>query len=140
MNTQTLLAFDFGTTSIGVAIGQQITRTARPLTALKARDGQPDWLQLERLLKEWQPDLVIVGLPLNMDGSEQLLTRLARKFAGRLHDRFGVSVQLHDERLSTAEAKAHLFADGGYRALQKGRVDAISAVIILQSWFDQQNF
>ena len=70
----TLLAFDFGTKSIGVAVGQRITGTARPLTALKANDGTPDWNLIERLLKEWQPDDVIVGLPLNMDGTEQPLT------------------------------------------------------------------
>lgn len=70
----TLLAFDFGTKSIGVAIGQRITGTARPLTALKAQNGIPDWNLIERLLKEWQPDEVIVGLPLNMDGTEQPLT------------------------------------------------------------------
>ncbi len=69
----TLLAFDFGTKSIGVAIGQRITGTARPLPAIKAQDGTPDWTLIERLLKEWQPDEIIVGLPLNMDGTEQPL-------------------------------------------------------------------
>ncbi len=86
----TLLAFDFGTKSIGVAIGQRITGTARPLTAIKANDGTPDWTQFEKLLKEWQPELVVVGLPLNMDGTNQPLTDRARKFANRLHGRFGV--------------------------------------------------
>ena len=74
MTTHTLLGFDFGTKSIGVAVGQQLTGSARPLAALKAQDGTPDWLQIERLLKEWQPDFVVVGLPLNMDGTEQPLT------------------------------------------------------------------
>lgn len=132
----TLLAFDFGTKSIGVAIGQQITGNARPLNALKARDGIPDWLLIERLLKEWQPDFVVVGLPLNMDGTEQPLTDRARKFSQRLHGRFGVRVELHDERLSTVEARAELFAHGGFRALSKGSVDSLSAVIILESWFE----
>lgn len=89
------------------------------------------------MLKEWQPDLVIVGLPLNMDGTEQLVTVQARKFANRLHGRFGVQVQLQDERLTTVEARAHLFDRGGYKALSKGKVDATSAVIILESWFEQ---
>lgn len=132
----TLLAFDFGTKSIGVAIGQRITGTARPLAALKANDGTPDWNQIERLLKEWQPDEVIVGLPLNMDGTEQPLTARARKFANRVHGRFGVTVQLHDERLSTIEARAGLFASGGVRALSKSNVDSASAVIILESYFE----
>ncbi|ATZ12587.1 Holliday junction resolvase RuvX [Erwinia amylovora] len=136
MRNQTCLAFDFGTKSIGVAIGQQLTGTARPLIALKAQDGIPDWNRLEALLKEWQPDRVVVGLPLNMDGSEQPLTVRARKFANRLHGRFGVQVDLHDERLSTVEARAELFERGGFRALSKGNVDSLSAVIILESWFE----
>lgn len=136
MSHLTLLAFDFGTKSIGVAIGQQLTGTARPLAALKAQDGTPDWSKIETLLKEWQPDRVVVGLPLNMDGSEQPLTARARKFANRLHGRFGVQVELHDERLSTVEARADLFARGGFRALNKGSVDSLSAVIILESWFE----
>lgn len=136
MAGRTLIGFDFGTKSIGVAIGQEITRTARPLTALKALDGVPDWQKVEKLLAEWQPDLIVVGLPLNMDGSEQPLTARARKFANRLHGRFGRPVALHDERLSTVEARADLFARGGFRALDKGQVDAASAVIILESWFN----
>lgn len=132
----TLLAFDFGTKSIGVAIGQRITGTARPLTAIKANDGTPDWTQFEKLFKEWQPELVVVGLPLNMDGTHQPLTDRARKFANRLHGRFGVKVELQDERLSTVEARAGLFERGGFRALNKGSVDSASAVIILESYFD----
>lgn len=132
----TLLAFDFGTKSIGVAIGQRITGTARPLTAIKANDGTPDWTQFEKLLKEWQPELVVVGLPLNMDGTDQPLTDRARKFANRLHGRFGVKVELQDERLSTVEARAGLFERGGFRALNKGSVDSASAVIILESYFE----
>lgn len=132
-----IMAFDFGTRSIGVAIGQRVTCTARPLTAFKARDGVPNWQQIEKLLNEWRPDTVVVGLPLNMDGSEQSLTARARKFANRLHGRFGVQVVLHDERLSTVVARADLFARGGYRALEKGNVDAGSAVIILESWLEQ---
>ena len=136
MSNMTLLSFDFGTKSIGVAIGQQLTGTARPLTAIKAQDGTPDWNLIEALLKEWQPDRIIVGLPLNMDGTEQPLTARARKFANRIHGRFGVQVDLHDERLSTVEARAELFERGGFRALSKGSIDSLSAVIILESWFE----
>lgn len=138
MSSHTFLSFDFGTKSIGVAIGQRLTGTARPLNALKAQDGIPDWNRIEALLKEWQPERVVVGLPLNMDGSEQPLTTRARKFANRLHGRFGVQVDLHDERLSTVEARAELFERGGFRALSKGNVDSLSAVIILESWFENQ--
>jgi putative Holliday junction resolvase len=136
MASETLLGFDFGTKSIGVAVGQQLTGTARALTALKAQDGIPDWNLIGKLLKEWQPDYVVVGLPLNMDGTEQPLTERARKFANRLHGRFGVRVEMQDERLSTVEARADLFERGGFRALQKGQVDSQSAVIILEDWFD----
>lgn len=79
MANRTIIAFDFGTKSIGVAIGQEVTGTARALTAFKAQDGTPDWQQVEKLLKEWQPNLVVVGLPLNMDGTEQPLTARARR-------------------------------------------------------------
>lgn len=131
----TLLGFDFGTKSIGVAIGQHY-RHRPPLPALKAQDGKPDWNVIEKLLKEWQPEAVIVGLPLNMDGTEQPLTR-ARNFANKIHGRFGVKITLHDERLSTVEARAGLFEHGGFRALNKGSVDSTSAVVILESYFEQ---
>jgi putative Holliday junction resolvase len=72
-----------------------------------------------------------------MDGTEQPLTERARKFANRLHGRFGVQIALHDERLSTVEARANLFDHGGFRALDKGSVDSASAVVILESWFEQ---
>lgn len=134
MSNHTLLGFDFGTRSIGIAVGQTLTGSASPLTAVKAQDGIPDWMQIEKLLTEWQPDYLVVGLPLNMDGSEQELTQRARKFANRLHGKFGKRVELQDERLSTTEARARLFAYGGFKALAKGQVDCQSAVIILESW------
>lgn len=136
MSNLTLIAFDFGLKSIGCAVGQSITCTAQALPAFKAQDGIPNWLLIEKCLKEWQPDKLVVGLPLNMDGSEQELTRLARKFANRLHGRFGYPVELQDERLTTTEAKAEIFARGGFRALEKGKIDSISACLILESWFE----
>ncbi|RXJ72295.1 Holliday junction resolvase RuvX [Veronia nyctiphanis] len=138
-NTQTVLGFDYGTKSIGVAVGQAITGTAQPLKALKARDGIPSWDAIETLLKEWQPDLVIVGLPLDLHGGElEAITPRARKFANRLNGRFGCKVELHDERLTTTEARSSLFEHGGYRALGKGNIDSQSAVIIVESWFENQ--
>ncbi len=134
-----LLGFDFGERTIGVAYGQTITHSARPLKALKANNGQPDWSLIAKLIQEWQPDALIVGSPLNMDGSEQLLTSRARKFANRLHGRFGLPVEMVDERLTTVEAKARLFEGGGYKALQKDAIDSESAVLILESWFNQQS-
>ncbi|MGL9759832.1 MAG: Holliday junction resolvase RuvX [Symbiopectobacterium sp.] len=139
MTNRTVLAFDFGTKNIGIAIGQEVTSTARALTVFRAQDGvPPDWSQIEKIINEWQPDLLIVGLPLNMDGTEQELTARARKFANRLHGRFDKPIELQDERLSTVEARAGLFEHGGFRALNKSQVDATSAVIILESWFSRQ--
>ena len=132
----TALAFDFGTKSIGCAVGQSITGTAQALPAFKAQDGIPNWDAIEKCLKEWKPDVVVVGLPLNMDGTEQELTLRARKFANRLQGRFCVNVQLQDERLTTTEAGSEIFDRGGFRALKKGKVDGISACLILESWFE----
>ena len=117
----TALAFDFGTKSIGCAIGQSITGTAQALPAFKAQDGIPNWEAIEKCLKEWKPDVVIVGLPLNMDGTEQNLTLLARKFANRLQGRFGVNVHLQDERLTTTQARSEIFERGGFKALKKAK-------------------
>lgn len=132
-----VIGFDFGTHSIGVAVGQTVTGTASPLTALKAKDGQPNWDAVAKLLADWQPELLVVGLPLNMDGTEQPLTDLARKFANRLHGRFGIKVALQDERLTTVAAKEDLFGRGGYKQLQKGKVDSAAAQLILEDFFSQ---
>lgn len=131
---QTLLCFDYGTKNIGVAIGQTLTASARALTQLKARDGIPLWHQIAALLNEWQPDLVLVGLPLNMDGTESELCTRARKFANRIHGRFGAPVQMVDERLSSFEAKGEHLAHGGSHHYKSDPVDAIAARIILQDW------
>ncbi|MBO2581516.1 Holliday junction resolvase RuvX [Shewanella algae] len=138
MTAKTVLGFDFGTKSIGIAIGQQLTGSASPLTSIKAVDGIPDWQQIAALIEEWQPDLVVVGLPLNMDGTEQEMTQRARKFANRIAGRFGIKVATQDERLTTADAKARLFELGGFKALTKGQIDAVSAVLIIESYFENQ--
>lgn len=134
---KTLLAFDYGTKNIGVASGQTLTRSANSQTPLKAKDGIPDWAQIETLLKEWQPDLVLVGLPLNMDDSESELSVRARKFANRLHGRFGVKVELVDERLSSYEAKGEIMQRGGSRDYKNNPVDSIAARVILESWLER---
>lgn len=136
MQNQTILAFDFGTKSIGVAIGQSITGTAAPLSALKANDGIPNWEAIEKLIEQWQPNGLLVGLPLNMDGTEQEITQRAKKFANRLHGRFGLNVVTHDERLSTVDAKARLFELGGFKKLSKDKVDSVSACLIYESWLE----
>ncbi|MDC0611117.1 Holliday junction resolvase RuvX [Vibrio sp.] len=137
--SRTIMAFDFGTKSIGSAIGQEITGTASPLKAFKATDGIPNWDDIEKQIKEWQPNLIVVGLPMDLHGkSLETITPKAKKFANRLHGRFGIEVELHDERLSTTEARAELFTHGGFKALKKGNIDCQSAVVILESWFEAQ--
>jgi putative Holliday junction resolvase len=134
LGKRTILAFDFGMKSIGVAIAQEVTGTASPLSALKAQDGVPNWQQIETMIEQWQPHLALVGLPLNMDGTEQPMTAFARKFANRIHGRFGIKVDTWDERLSTADAKERLFELGGYKKLEKGKVDSVSACLIVEGW------
>jgi putative Holliday junction resolvase len=128
-----LLGFDYGLKQIGVASGQTLTSTASGLTILKAVDGIPDWIEVENLLDEWKPDLVVVGLPLNMDDSESVLSTRARKFARRLQGRFAVEVEMVDERLTSREAKM-LGREQGTQDLTK--IDHLAASLILQSWLD----
>lgn len=138
MTIKTVLGFDYGTKSIGVAIGQALTGSASPLGSLKAVDGIPKWEQIGALIDEWCPDLIVVGLPLNMDGTEQDITQRAKKFANRINGRFSINVVTQDERLTTTDAKARLFEFGGYKALKKDQIDAISAVLIIESYFENQ--
>jgi len=133
---RSLLAFDFGTGQIGVAVGQTITHTANPLAVLKARDGIPNWEEIATLLEEWRPDLLLVGLPLNMDGSESDFCARTRKFARRLHGRFGLPVSMVDERLTTFAAKGQRRKQGEHATSYRQQpVDDLAAVIILESWF-----
>jgi putative Holliday junction resolvase len=138
MPNQTVIAFDYGIKSIGVAIGQSITGTASPLAALKAVDGIPNWELIQSTIDEWQPDALLVGLPLNMDGTEQEITQRAKKFANRLNGRFQKQVFTYDERLSTADAKQRLFELGGFKKLTKEKVDSVSACLIYETWFSAQ--
>lgn len=132
-----LMAFDFGIQRMGVAIGQRLTATAQELSPLKAKDGVPNWQQLESIIKEWQPDAFVVGLPLNMDGSESDMSRRALKFARRLEGRFGKPSFTHDERLSSFEAKGQVMAQGGSRDFGRHSVDGLAAVIILEGFMAQ---
>ena len=136
---ETLLGFDFGTKRIGVAIGQMITKTARPLCVIPAKNGVPHWETIAKLIKDWQPDALVVGVPLNMDGTEQPLTRAAKKFSDLLHERFQLPVHGIDERLSSVEARARLFDAGGYKALKNTAIDSIAAQLILQNWLTRDD-
>lgn len=137
MPIKTLVAFDYGTKNIGVATGQTITCSATSQPPLKARDGIPDWQQLEKLLAQWKPDLVLVGLPLNMDGTESEFSARARKFANRINGRFGVKIEMVDERLSSFEAKGEIMGQGGSRDYKNNPVDSIAARLILETWLEK---
>ena len=130
-----VLGFDFGTTRIGVACGQSITGTASPLAPIKARDGIPDWPALDALLKEWSPDSLLVGLPLNMDGTISEMARKARKFANRIQNRYQLPCFLFDERLTTAEAKRIHLDAGGSTNFKAESVDGIAAQLMVEDWF-----
>jgi len=136
-NPRTLLGFDFGLKNIGVAVGQELTGTANALTVIKAQDGKPNWNDIEKLISEWKPQLLIVGLPLNMDGTEQAMTAASRKFGNRLNGRFQLPVEWQDERLSTYDALEYLGVHSKLQAKNRDDVDRISAQLILQSWLNQ---
>lgn len=133
---QTLLCFDFGLRRIGVAVGQTVTRTTTPLVTLLANQGIPQWREVEQLIKTWRPDALIVGIPLNMDGTEQAITHAARAFANALSSHYALPVHGMDERLSTREARGQLFESGGYKKLKKTAVDSVAAQLILESWMN----
>ena len=120
---------------IGVAVGQTITRTATPLETLQAKAGQPNWDQVVRLVKKWAPDAMVVGIPLNMDGTDQPITAKAQQFAEMLSTHCQLPIYKVDERLTTKDAKQRLFSTGGYKALQRGQIDSVAAQLILQNWF-----
>jgi len=140
-STFSALAFDFGLRRIGVAVGQSITGSATPLKLVKALDGVPDWPALDRLLKEWKPDLLVVGLPYTMDGSEQEISRRARSFARDLEQRYPHPVHTIDERLSSHEAQVRLkqLRQQGRRRIRQGDIDCVAACVILESWFHAHN-
>ncbi|WP_150911631.1 Holliday junction resolvase RuvX [Marinobacter halotolerans] len=133
-----VMAFDFGTRRIGVASGQEMLGAGQSVAMLSARDGVPDWDRIGTLLEEWQPDLVLVGLPLNMDDTENDMCARARKFGKRLHGRFHLPVEMVDERLTSFEAKGQVMAEGGSRDYGQHGVDDRAAVLILETWFNQQ--
>jgi putative Holliday junction resolvase len=137
MAVRLLLGFDYGSKQIGLAVGQVITGQARELCVLKAQNGVPDWQRVEALIKEWKPDALVVGLPLNMDGTPSDMSARAERFARQLNGRFNLPVHTHDERLTTFEAKGEQMArgqrSGSYR---DNPVDAIAARLLLEGWLE----
>ena len=130
----TVLGFDFGLKRIGVAVGQTMTQTARPLIILNANRGVPNWNDIQKLIDEWAVDALVVGLPLNMDGTEQAITQQARAFAKTLENKFHLPLYFSDERLTTIAAKDELHSQKSKKRFSA--VDSVSAKLIVESWMD----
>jgi putative Holliday junction resolvase len=136
------LAFDFGLRRIGVACGDSVSRSASALETVPSGRNGPRWELIASMLRDWRPDLAVVGLPYNADGSESDMTAAARNFAAELARRFGVEVVMVDERYSSLEAEARLQAarESGLRRrrVAKSDVDAAAACVILERWFTEK--
>ena len=133
---ETVIAIDFGLRNLGIAVGNTVSNTARPLTVIRARDGKPDWEALTSLLAEWQPDRVLVGHPLNMDGTESEMGLRAKKFSRQVEGRLNITVTMVDERLSSREAKALAREAGHPGDFSNEPVDDQAAAIILTTWLN----
>lgn len=135
-----VMGFDFGMKRIGVAIGQTLTKTAKPITILSAEQGQPtNWVTVDKLIKEWQPKALLVGIPLNMNGTRQTITDSAEQFASILKERYDLPIYPVDERLTTVAARELVYQDSGYRGLQKRKIDSVAAQLIVETWL-MENF
>ena len=122
-----LIGFDFGLKRIGVATANTTTMIATPLTILRAHSGVPDWIAVSRIIDEWTPDLLVIGLPVNMDGSDGELSSRAKKFARRLSARFNKRTVMIDERLTSHEAK---------KIRPDENIDDLAATFILETWLN----
>lgn len=134
------MAFDFGLRQVGVAVGNAVLGTCEGLSVLRARDGQPDWNELGALLVEWKPDLVLVGDPINMDGSASELAEQARRFARRIEGRFGIAVEMVDERLTSFAVKSEAREFGHRGDFRKRPVDDEAAALILRDYLNRVSF
>jgi putative Holliday junction resolvase len=132
----TVLAFDFGERRIGIAVGEHLLASATPLMTIDNESNETRFQIITKLVSEWQPRLLVVGLPLSLDGTEHAVTQLCKKFARRLNGRFNIPVMLIDERYSSVEA-SQLLNEAGIRGrAQKEMLDQVAAQTILQSYFD----
>jgi putative Holliday junction resolvase len=132
-----VLGFDVGSRLIGVAVGNRVTASARALAVVPVHEGGPDWAKLDDLQRQWLPDTLVVGLPLALDGTEQPATRLARRFAEHLRQRYRAPVALIDEQYSSQEASqrfAEARATGVRRRRDAAEIDAQAAAVILERW------
>ncbi|MDR1529727.1 MAG: Holliday junction resolvase RuvX [Burkholderiales bacterium] len=138
MPDATILAFDFGRKRIGVAIGTTIIGQARALTTLIAERRENREAEITALIREWQPQELVVGLPVHIDGKEHEMTQNARAFAAWLEERFLLPVRLIDERLTTQVAQSLLEENGVYGEKARAVRDAVAAQIILQAYLDER--
>ncbi|MEK7711812.1 MAG: Holliday junction resolvase RuvX [Pseudomonadota bacterium] len=138
MSAHTYLGFDYGTKHLGIAVGGSASGRAEALATASMQQGLPDWALLDRLISEWKPAALIVGLPLNMDDSENAMTRAARKFGHRLQGRYNLPVHLVDERLTSVDAKNTLVESRVPWKQRKAKVDKLAAQTILQAYLDEQ--
>lgn len=134
---RTLLGFDYGMRKVGIAVGQELTGTSTPLITLRHRRDGPDWDGIGALIEKWRPAALVVGVPLNMDDTEQPMTLAARRFANRLAGRFHLPVHEADERLSTRSAASLVRAGGPGRARPRHGLDEVAAHVILQTFLSQ---
>lgn len=132
----TVMAFDFGEQRIGIAIGEHLIQAANPLATIDTESTSVRFDKITMLINEWKPNLLVVGYPLNTDGTEHAVTQLCKKFARRLNGRFNLPVVLVDERYSSIEASQKLNAQGIKGRAQKSKLDVMAAQIILQSYFN----
>ncbi len=132
----TVLAFDFGTRRIGVATGESTTCLAHPLTTIEAEANAARFAEIEKLLTEWRPVLLVVGLPQALDGTAHEMTMRCRRFGHQLSGRFRLPVLFVDERLSSVEAEGLLRSRSGSNRNGHRSIDAVAAQVILQSYFD----
>lgn len=135
----TVLAFDFGEKRIGVAVGETQLGIAHPLHAIDEEANAPRFARIGALIEEWKPALLVVGLPLSLDGGEHQVTALARGFARRLEGRFGLPVKLVDERLTSVEAQRTAREAGLDARAARPHVDALAAQLILEAYFEQHD-
>ena len=133
----TLLAFDFGSRRIGVAMGNTLLHQAKPLTTINEEKNELRFARIAALIEEWQPDALVVGLPGNDDGTPHELTALCRRFANRLKGRFNLPTILVDERYTSLAASSQLSAEGIHGRQQKTLIDQYAAQQILQAYFDE---
>ncbi len=136
-----VMAFDFGRRRIGVACGDTLSRAASPLATVGNTDAGPRWDTVDSLMSDWQPALIVLGLPYNVDGSESVMSEAVRHFASELGNRYALPVHLIDERYSSLDAETRLKAarESGLRRrrIAKADVDAAAACVILERWFEE---